>query len=75
MWPFSVFHAGRERFLTPWPAAELPGQFYVWLASPEAEFLKGKFVWANWDAQELMERAEEIKSTKLLSVILAGADD
>ncbi|KAK5097404.1 hypothetical protein LTR70_007605 [Exophiala xenobiotica] len=27
----------------------LPGHFQVWLASPEAEFLKGKFVWANWD--------------------------
>ncbi|EEU34499.1 uncharacterized protein NECHADRAFT_55027 [Fusarium vanettenii 77-13-4] len=41
-------------------SVELPGQFYVWLASPEAKFLKDKFVWANWDAQELLERAEEI---------------
>ncbi|KAI1418133.1 NAD(P)-binding protein [Hypoxylon sp. FL1857] len=56
-------------------SAELPGQFYVWLASSEAAFLKGKFVWANWDAQELLERAEEIKSTRLLSTILSGADD
>ncbi|KAF5858565.1 hypothetical protein ETB97_004249 [Aspergillus alliaceus] len=28
--------------------SELPGQFYIWLASPEDKFLKGKFVWANW---------------------------
>ncbi|OGM48674.1 oxidoreductase [Aspergillus bombycis] len=52
--------------------AELPGQFYVWLASPEAKFLKGKFVWANWDAQELVERASEIQSTKLLNWVVEG---
>ncbi|KAI0121594.1 NAD(P)-binding protein [Hypoxylon sp. NC0597] len=28
-------------------SAALPGQFHVWLASPEAAFLKGTFVWAN----------------------------
>jgi len=34
----------------------------VWLASPEAAFLKGKFVWANWDVEELKSQAEEIAS-------------
>lgn len=53
--------------------ADLPGQFYVWLASPEARFLKGKFVWTNWDAQELLGKAEEIKSSKLLNWVLDGA--
>lgn len=52
--------------------AEFPGHFFVWLASPEAGFLKGKFVWANWDAEELLGRAEEIKSTKLLNLVLEG---
>jgi hypothetical protein len=33
--------------------AELPGNFAVWAASPEAEFLHGRFVWANWDVDEL----------------------
>lgn len=46
----------------------------MWLASPEAAFLRGKFVWANWDAQELVERAEEIRSTRLLSMVLDGVD-
>ena len=46
----------------------------MWLASPEATFLKGKFVWANWDAEELLERAEEIKNAKLLSMVLDGVD-
>jgi NAD(P)-dependent dehydrogenase (short-subunit alcohol dehydrogenase family) len=32
----------------------LPRGFAVWLASPEAEFLKGKFVMSNWDVEELI---------------------
>lgn len=52
---------------------DLPGHFYVWLASDEAKFLKGKYVWANWDAKELLERAEEIKSSKLLTWVVDGA--
>ncbi|KAM0294384.1 hypothetical protein ACHAPM_011276 [Fusarium culmorum] len=31
----------------------LPGHFAVWAASPEARFLHGRFVWANWDVEEL----------------------
>lgn len=31
----------------------LPGQFAVWAASPEARFLHGRFVWAKWDVDEL----------------------
>lgn len=54
---------------------ELPGHFCVWLASPEAKFLKDKFVWANWDVDELKERADEIKNNKfLLTVHLDGVD-
>ncbi|KAK3309323.1 uncharacterized protein B0T15DRAFT_387319 [Chaetomium strumarium] len=53
--------------------ADLPGHFYVWLASPEANFLKGKFVWANWDAQELLERADEIMNSTLLNWVVDGA--
>ncbi|KAK1844127.1 short chain dehydrogenase reductase family protein [Colletotrichum chrysophilum] len=52
--------------------AALPGHFCVWLASPEARFLKNKFVWANWDVQELMQRAGEIESSHLLTWIIDG---
>ncbi|KAF5699960.1 peroxisomal short-chain alcohol dehydrogenase [Fusarium mundagurra] len=31
----------------------LPGHFSVWVATPEASFLHGRFVWANWDLDEL----------------------
>lgn len=52
--------------------AELASQFLVWLASPEAQFLKGKFVWANWDVDELKARADEIRNSLLCRVILNG---
>lgn len=53
---------------------ELPAHFFVWLASEEATFLKGKFVWANWDAEELIVKSDEIQQTKLLTVGLSGVD-
>ncbi|RSL49003.1 hypothetical protein BHE90_004957 [Fusarium euwallaceae] len=37
----------------PWDDLKLPGDFSVWAASDEAEFLHGRFVWANWDVDEL----------------------
>lgn len=51
---------------------ELPAYFHVWLASPESDFLKGKFVWVNWDVDELKERGEEIENSLLLKVLLHG---
>lgn len=50
----------------------LPATFNVWLASSEAKFLKGKFLWANWDVDELKARATEIEEGMLLSVGLVG---
>lgn len=38
----------------------LPGDFSVWLASPEAEFLNGRFVWAQWDVDELISLKEKV---------------
>lgn len=39
----------------------------MWLASKEAEFLRDKFVWVNWDAEELVARKHEIMNTELLN--------
>lgn len=50
----------------------LPASFVVWLASPEARFLKGKYLWANWDVDELKARAKEIESGSLLNIGLVG---
>jgi len=37
----------------PFDDENLPGHFAVWAASHEAEFLHGRFVWANWDVDEI----------------------
>lgn len=50
----------------------LPASFNVWLASPEARFLKGKFLWANWDVDELKAQAKEIETSTQLSIGLVG---
>ena len=41
----------------------LPGNFNVWLASPEARFLKGKFLWSNWDVDELKAQEKDVVPT------------
>lgn len=38
----------------PFDDESLPGGFAVWLASPAAAFLKGRFVWSRWDVDELI---------------------
>ncbi|RVX75230.1 hypothetical protein B0A52_00582 [Exophiala mesophila] len=51
----------------------LPAHFSVWLASPESEFLRGRYVWANWDVVEMMARKDEIvKDPSLLTVTIGG---
>lgn len=32
---------------------ELPAHFIVWLLSAEANFLRSRMVWANWDVEQL----------------------
>lgn len=38
----------------------LPAHYAVWLCSPEADFLKGRYTWAHWDVEEMKEKREEI---------------
>lgn len=54
------------------PTVSLPASFNLWLVSPEARFLKGKFLWCNWDIDELKARAKEIKGGQLLNIGLVG---
>ncbi|KAL8836833.1 MAG: hypothetical protein Q9176_006066 [Flavoplaca citrina] len=56
----------------PWDDVSLPGSFAVWLASGEADFLAGRFVYANWDVDELKAREEEIMNSDLLKIGLIG---
>ena len=52
--------------------AALPAHFAVWLVSPEAAFLRGKFVSTNWDVDELKARAKEVDSSLLLTSNILG---
>lgn len=54
--------AGMTEDMMKFEDIRLPGHFAVWLASPESDFLHGRFVWAHWDVDELLElkgRAEK----------------
>ncbi|KAI5917022.1 putative short-chain dehydrogenase [Camillea tinctor] len=45
--------SGLEENSYQWDDASLAADFAVWAATPEARFLHGRFVWANWDVDEL----------------------
>ncbi|RYP17997.1 hypothetical protein DL765_004216 [Monosporascus sp. GIB2] len=50
----------------------LPASFNLWLASPEARFLRGKFLWCNWDVEELKAQAKELEEGTKLNIGLVG---
>ncbi len=58
--------------LTLGRSADLAGSFNVWLCSPEARFLKNKLVWANWDVDEMKEKAQKIQDSPFFTISLAG---
>ncbi|CAD6590432.1 MAG: hypothetical protein ASARMPRED_004812 [Alectoria sarmentosa] len=68
----SAISHGFDKYPIAWGDVTLPGQFALWLASKEADFLAGRFVYASWDVDELQARAEEIKNSDLLKIGLVG---
>ncbi|KAF2718569.1 NAD(P)-binding protein [Polychaeton citri CBS 116435] len=51
----------------------LPGGFAVWLAAhPDARYLNGRFIWSNWDIDEVLQRKDEIVARDLLTLGLKG---
>ena len=44
----------------------------LWVVSKEARFLRGKFVCANWDVEELKAKAKDVGSTRLLEGTING---
>lgn len=53
-------------------SVSLSAHFILWLASREARFLKGKYVCAQWDVEELKAKAKEIETTSILEVNIHG---
>lgn len=47
----------------------LPAALAVYLASPRAEYLRGKYIEANWDIEDMEKQKEEIsRSVKYAEV-------
>lgn len=61
-----------KRFALDTP--ELVGGVGVWLAGKheDREFLKGRYVSANWSVEELVVRKEEIVGDNKLTIALVG---
>jgi hypothetical protein len=53
--------------------AELSGGLSLYLASPRADFLRGRYIAVNWDVEEMEKHAEEIKQKNLLSFAYVNA--
>ena len=51
---------------------QLGGQFIAWLGTPAAGFLSGRFVWAEWDIEELKAKEREILDSDLLLTTIDG---
>ncbi|KAI1819123.1 hypothetical protein F4861DRAFT_528129 [Xylaria intraflava] len=49
----NFYRTGASPDNLPMDKVQLPAHFLVWLASPEAAFLRGQCAWANWDVEEL----------------------
>lgn len=64
------FRQGRQD--TDRTSADLPGHFCVWLCSSDADFLKGRTVFANWDVDEMKAMADKIKKSQSLVLTLEG---
>ncbi|KAH8197138.1 hypothetical protein TruAng_008704 [Truncatella angustata] len=57
----------------PFDDATLSGDFFNWIVSDEAKLLDGKFVAANWNAEELAQKQERIAKDKhLFTMDLVG---
>ncbi|BGP51570.1 hypothetical protein JCM10450v2_007517 [Rhodotorula kratochvilovae] len=55
--------------------AELAAGFSVWLATqPKADFLRGRYVSANWDVTDLLKKAPEIVARDLLWTRVVGQE-
>jgi NAD(P)-dependent dehydrogenase (short-subunit alcohol dehydrogenase family) len=68
----SAVSEGYSDVLQRFDDVSLPASFTVWLASSEASFLRGKYLWVNWDVDELKGKSKEIEGTPLLSLGLIG---
>ena len=44
---------------------KLPAHFMLWAASPEASFAAGRFIWSNWDVNQLKAIEKQFQEDEL----------
>lgn len=54
LWTPMVENAGHTEDEFAFEDITVPGHFALWLAGEESTFLHGRFVWAQWDVDELL---------------------
>lgn len=60
--------------LFPWMLVDLAAGTALYLSTPRAEFLSGRFVFGNWDMEKVEAIKDEIVSDDLLKTrIILGA--
>ncbi|KAK4235290.1 short-chain dehydrogenase/ reductase [Achaetomium macrosporum] len=57
-----------------WDEVDLPASVCVWASTPAASFLHGRFLWSNWDVEELAERKTEFQEPGYLRIGLQGTE-
>lgn len=62
--------AGMDENSAPWDDVSLPAGFAVWLASPQASFLNGRYVSSNWDVDELTAKKDNFLADQDLGKIV-----
>ena len=55
-------------------AVELPAAYCVWASTSQAAFLHGRFVWTDWDVDELLAMKEKFNDAGFLKFGLQGVD-
>jgi NAD(P)-dependent dehydrogenase (short-subunit alcohol dehydrogenase family) len=55
-----------QAHLQPTDSPELVAHLAVWLAGPDSDFLKGRYLWANWDIEELVNAKDKITANPAL---------
>jgi hypothetical protein len=50
----------------------LAGGYAVWLTTPAADFLKGRYSSCTWDVDDLIAKQSEIEKNNLLTCAITG---
>lgn len=65
----TVAYAHADEMAGRYSTVELSGDFVNWATSFEAAFLKDRFIHANWDVEELMQRKEDVEKDPFLFMV------